>query len=156
MASGFGLNGGPSRCFPFWQEVLACYVVNTDADNDSGKHKCKPVLDDYYECLHHKKEVPRHHSPLFAATTEHPPTQTPSNTGLFVSQAAKISALQAAYRRREAQTPRDQVPSAGEIRSLGLLDRKAEEVDISAASAIPRYSSNAPGGETVAQKVGLE
>ncbi len=48
---------GPSRCFPFWQEVLACYVVNTDADNDSGKHKCRPVLEDYYECLHHKKEV---------------------------------------------------------------------------------------------------
>ncbi|KAK0787875.1 hypothetical protein LTR91_016949 [Friedmanniomyces endolithicus] len=126
MASGFGLNGGPSRCFPFWQEVLACYVVNTDADNDSGKHKCRPVLEDYYECLHHKKE------------------------------AAKISALQAAYRRREAQTPRDQAPSAGEIRSLGLLDRKAEEVDISAASAIPRYSSNAPGGETMAEKVGLK
>ncbi|TKA66748.1 hypothetical protein B0A55_10239 [Friedmanniomyces simplex] len=127
MASGFGLSGGPSRCFPFWQEVLACYVVNTDADSDSGKHKCRPVLDDYYECLHHKKE------------------------------AAKVSALQAAYRRREAQTPRDQAPSAGEIRSLGLLDRKAEEVDISAASTIPRYSDNAPkGASTIAEKVGLK
>ncbi|KAK0299359.1 hypothetical protein LTR54_014343 [Friedmanniomyces endolithicus] len=138
MASGFGLNGGQSLPSPLpttycsnstpsaRSEVLACYVVNTDADNDSGKHKCRPVLEDYYECLHHKKE------------------------------AAKTSALQAAYRRREAQTPRDQAPSAGEIRSLGLLDRKAEEVDISAASVIPRYSSNAPGGETVAQKVGLK
>jgi len=54
---------GPSRCFPFWQEVLACYVVNTDADNDSGKHKCRPVLEDYYECLHHKKEVPTQPTP---------------------------------------------------------------------------------------------
>jgi len=86
MSSGFGLNGGklslahasvqldtgaglctwqwliircagPSRCFPFWQEVLACYVVNTNTDDDSGKRKCAPVLEDYYECLHHKKEV---------------------------------------------------------------------------------------------------
>lgn len=48
---------GPSRCFPFWQEVLACYVVNTNSEDDTGKKKCVPVLEDYYECLHHKKEV---------------------------------------------------------------------------------------------------
>lgn len=48
---------GPSRCFPFWQEVLACYVVNTNSEDDSGKKKCVPVLEDYYECMHHKKEV---------------------------------------------------------------------------------------------------
>ncbi|KAH7032821.1 uncharacterized protein B0I36DRAFT_320102 [Microdochium trichocladiopsis] len=57
MASGFGNDGGPGRCFPFWQEVLACYVVNTSAEDDSGKKKCSPALEDYYECLHHKKEV---------------------------------------------------------------------------------------------------
>jgi hypothetical protein len=50
-------SAGPSRCFPFWQEVLACYVTNTNAEDDSGKAKCVPVLEDYYECLHHKKEV---------------------------------------------------------------------------------------------------
>lgn len=48
---------GVSRCFPFWQEVLACYVVNTTSDDVSGKKKCQPALEDYYECLHHKKEV---------------------------------------------------------------------------------------------------
>lgn len=48
---------GTSRCFPFWQEVLACYVVNTSTEDESGKKKCAPVLEDYYECLHHKKEV---------------------------------------------------------------------------------------------------
>lgn len=48
---------GPSRCFPFWQEVLACYVVNTSAEDDSGKKKCAAPLEDYYECLHHRKEV---------------------------------------------------------------------------------------------------
>ncbi|KAI0445400.1 hypothetical protein F4803DRAFT_507573 [Xylaria telfairii] len=59
MASGYGLHGGPGRCFPFWQEVLACYVVNTSSEDDSGKKKCAPILEDYYECLHHKKEVSR-------------------------------------------------------------------------------------------------
>jgi len=50
---------GPSRCFPFWQDLLACYVVNTTADDISGGKKCLPVMEDYYECLHHKKEVRR-------------------------------------------------------------------------------------------------
>jgi hypothetical protein len=48
---------GPSRCFPFWQELLACYVVNTSEDDVSGAKKCFPAMEDYYECLHHKKEV---------------------------------------------------------------------------------------------------
>lgn len=48
---------GPSRCFPFWQELLACYVVNTTTEDVSGAQKCVPALEDYYECLHHKKEV---------------------------------------------------------------------------------------------------
>merc|ERR1712063_232292 len=81
MASGYGLAGGPSRCFPFWQEVLACYTTNTNAEDDSGKAKCAPVLEDYYECLHHKKE------------------------------AARTLALQAAYRKAEANIKRDDAPS---------------------------------------------
>lgn len=36
---------------------MACYVVNTSVDDNSGKKKCAPALEDYYECLHHKKEV---------------------------------------------------------------------------------------------------
>ena len=48
---------GPSRCFPFWQELLACYVVNTNTDDVTGAKKCVPALEDYYECLHHRKEV---------------------------------------------------------------------------------------------------
>jgi len=52
-----GSRPGPGRCFPFWQEVLACYVVNTSSEDDSGKKKCVPVLEDYHECLHHRKEV---------------------------------------------------------------------------------------------------
>ena len=52
---------GPSRCFPFWQELLACYVVNTDSNDMSGGKKCLPALEDYYECLHHRKEVSARH-----------------------------------------------------------------------------------------------
>jgi len=48
---------GPGRCFPFWQEVLACYVVNSSPEDRSGAQKCGLALEDYYECLHHKKEV---------------------------------------------------------------------------------------------------
>lgn len=47
---------GVSRCFPFWQDLLGCYVVNS-VEGEAGKKKCIGVLDDYYECLHHKKEV---------------------------------------------------------------------------------------------------
>jgi hypothetical protein len=47
---------GPPRCYAFWQELLGCYVVNS-AEGDSGKRKCIPALEDYYECLHHQKEV---------------------------------------------------------------------------------------------------
>jgi hypothetical protein len=69
---------GPGRCFPFWQEMLACYVVNTNSEDGSGKKKCAPMLEDYYECLHHRKEV------LSALSITQPPrlvlTQT-STTG---------------------------------------------------------------------------
>ena len=47
---------GPSRCYAFWQETLGCYMINA-GDGEAGKKKCMPALDDYYECLHHKKEV---------------------------------------------------------------------------------------------------
>lgn len=59
-------------------------------------------------------------------------------------QAAKITALQAAYRRKEAETPRDAAGTrtAGEIRSLGLLDRKDEEVNISPGKVLPKYAHN--------------
>jgi hypothetical protein len=47
---------GQNRCYPFWQEVLGCYVVNS-GEGEAGKKKCVPALEDYYECLHHRKEV---------------------------------------------------------------------------------------------------
>ncbi|TVY80520.1 NADH dehydrogenase [ubiquinone] iron-sulfur protein 5-B [Lachnellula suecica] len=112
MSSGYGLSGGQSRCFPFWQEVLACYVVNTSADDDSGKKKCAPILEDYYECLHHKKEV--------GTDQERPP-----RAGYRPTLHNKVRALQTAYRKSEAAalSTRDAAPPAGAIRNLGLLDK---------------------------------
>src|SRR5699024_2019567 len=49
-------NIGRSRCYPFWQELLGCYVINS-AEGEAGKKKCAGAMEDYYECLHHKKEV---------------------------------------------------------------------------------------------------
>ncbi|KAF2834477.1 hypothetical protein M501DRAFT_1001102 [Patellaria atrata CBS 101060] len=115
MSSGFGLNGGPGRCFPFWQEVLACYVTNTSAEDTSGKSKCAPALEDYYECLHHRKE------------------------------AARISALQAAYRKGAAAQSREDAPAPGQIRTLGLLDATREEKHIKHGKWIPTMK-----GESIA------
>jgi NADH dehydrogenase (ubiquinone) Fe-S protein 5 len=108
------LHTGPSRCFPFWQEVLACYVVNTNAEDDSGKKKCTPVLEDYYECLHHKKEVCLPYAEARLPENEFALTQI---------KATRIRALQTAYRTAEAKHPRDDAPKVGAIRNLGLLDK---------------------------------
>ncbi|KAF3770691.1 hypothetical protein M406DRAFT_248932 [Cryphonectria parasitica EP155] len=105
MSSGYGLNGGPGRCFPFWQEVLACYVVNVNSEDDSGKKKCVPVLEDYYECMHHKKE------------------------------AARAMALQTAYRKAELNQGRENVPTAGQIRNLGLLGKEDDTKKVLASSS---------------------
>ena len=42
--------------------------------------------------------------------------------------------------------PRDNAPNAGQIRSLGLLDAKAEEVDIRKNKTLPSLSDNQPRG----------
>ncbi|KAL8753264.1 MAG: hypothetical protein Q9184_005472 [Pyrenodesmia sp. 2 TL-2023] len=104
---------GPSRCFPFWQELLACYVVNTNTEDVSGAIKCVPVLEDYYECLHHRKEK------------------------------ARVAELQRAYRRSEASHPRENAPKAGTIRNLGLLNKDEDtkaviSVNRSADAAKPK------------------
>ncbi|KAL8932528.1 MAG: hypothetical protein Q9211_006266 [Gyalolechia sp. 1 TL-2023] len=119
MASGYGLNGGPSRCFPFWQELLACYVVNTNADDVTGAKKCVPALEDYYECLHHRKEVI---FPDFLCVQSVSEIRPVLMLVTFV-QKARVEELQRAYRRAEAFHPREDAPKAGTIRSLGLLDK---------------------------------
>jgi len=59
-------------------------------------------------------------------------------------EANKIRTLQNAYRKREAATPRDSAYSAGQIRGLGLLDRKDEEVKIDTKGVLPTLKDNAP------------
>ncbi|KAG6841553.1 hypothetical protein C0991_009588 [Blastosporella zonata] len=53
MASGFGYNGGRSRCFTYWQEFSKCYA---QTDHPVA---CRPQSEDYLECLHGKKELDR-------------------------------------------------------------------------------------------------
>ncbi|KAM0789768.1 hypothetical protein ACM66B_006621 [Microbotryomycetes sp. NB124-2] len=53
MASGFGYEGGRSRCFPFWQDFQKCYA---SADVPT---QCVAQKEDYLECLHHTKEISR-------------------------------------------------------------------------------------------------
>lgn len=90
---------GPSRCFPFWQEVLACYVVNTSSEDDSGKKKCVPVLEDYYECMHHKKEVG-----WDPYTHEHGRRELWANTPTFAGRASDGAASSIPKSRIEPRT----------------------------------------------------
>ncbi|KAL5599011.1 uncharacterized protein BROUX77_006044 [Berkeleyomyces rouxiae] len=94
MSSGYGLNGGVGRCFPFWQEVLACYVVNSSSEDKESKKKCAPALEDYYECLHNKKEI------------------------------ARVMAMKQAYRAAEAADRKAMTPSREQIESLGLIRKE--------------------------------
>lgn len=64
----------------------------------------------------------------------------------------KISALQAEYRKRAAATARDDAPSAGEIRSLGLLEATKEEVHIKSGKLFPGYKDNLPRGDEAKAK----
>jgi NADH dehydrogenase (ubiquinone) Fe-S protein 5 len=107
-------------------------VTNTNAEDDSGKAKCVPVLEDYYECLHHKKEV-RLLVSLYDARWW---------LRLLTRQAARTLALQAAYRKAEANIKRDDAPSAGEIRRLGILDAPLEEKNLKASKWFPHKEIN--------------
>jgi len=53
MASGFGLNGGRSRCFEHWQEFAKCHSTSDIPGQCSGQ------AEDYLECLHGTKEIAR-------------------------------------------------------------------------------------------------
>ncbi|KAH8924496.1 hypothetical protein BT69DRAFT_1241087, partial [Atractiella rhizophila] len=53
MASGTAFHGGPSRCFPVWQDFQKCYLK---AEKPSD---CVGYKEDYYECLFHTKEIER-------------------------------------------------------------------------------------------------
>lgn len=86
-----------------------------------------PALEDYYECMHHKKEVG--HTPKSC--------QRQRRRGLtsLVSQAARVMALQAAYRKAEINQGRENAPTAGQIRNLGLLNKEDDTKKVLGASS---------------------
>lgn len=95
-----------------------------------------PVLEDYYE-----------YGPLPALHILSVPrltTSAPFRCLHHKKEGLKILALQHAYRKREAESTRDNAPNAGEIRSLGLLKKPAEEVNVKKSSVIPSLEDNMP------------
>lgn len=64
-----------------------------------------------------------------------------------IKEAKKISRMQTEFRKREAATPRDDAPSAGQIRSLGLLDRKNVDVDMKGGTVLPTMKDNVQRGK---------
>jgi NADH dehydrogenase (ubiquinone) Fe-S protein 5 len=52
MSSGVGVFTPKGRCNPFWMEFLKCKNTHPDP-----KVQCQDYIEDYLECLHHKKEV---------------------------------------------------------------------------------------------------
>ena len=56
MSSGAGING-KSRCFNHWRDLNACVLSAGDDPN-----KCALYREDYFECLHRRKEKARRHT----------------------------------------------------------------------------------------------
>ena len=55
MASGYGVHGTVGRCYPIFRDMTLCVASTEDPK------QCIDLRDDYFECLHHRKEV-RHPS----------------------------------------------------------------------------------------------
>lgn len=53
MASGFGINGGAGRCYAVWMDFSKCM---SQCEEPS---ECEKMKEDYFECLHHRKEYAR-------------------------------------------------------------------------------------------------
>eukprot|EP00558_Chaetoceros_sp_UNC1202_P003673 CAMPEP_0197235130 /NCGR_PEP_ID=MMETSP1429-20130617/2636_1 /TAXON_ID=49237 /ORGANISM="Chaetoceros sp., Strain UNC1202" /LENGTH=78 /DNA_ID=CAMNT_0042693651 /DNA_START=51 /DNA_END=287 /DNA_ORIENTATION=+ len=53
MSSGYGIRGGIGRCYPFFAEFKECLM--NDETSEKGE-VCMPHREDYFECLHHRKE----------------------------------------------------------------------------------------------------
>mmetsp|Transcript_24174 Transcript_24174/g.30411 ORF Transcript_24174/g.30411 Transcript_24174/m.30411 type:complete len:83 (+) Transcript_24174:131-379(+) len=52
MSSGFGIKGGVGRCYPFFAEYKECL----QKERSLAGTLCNVLREDYFECLHHKKE----------------------------------------------------------------------------------------------------
>lgn len=63
------------------------------------------------------------------------PRQRTSRLTSLVSQAARVMALQAAYRKAELNQGRENAPTAGQIRNLGLLNKEEDTKKVLGASS---------------------
>jgi len=55
MASGFGANGGPGRCFSPFQNFQSC-VSGLHKKGEQLPKECSAFMEDYIECLHFTKQ----------------------------------------------------------------------------------------------------
>lgn len=101
---------------------MACYVINQNDAEARNRQVCAPRLEDYYECLHHRKEVGASPNPSMAKLT-HP------------QQHARAQAIQDALSKAEIGTARDNAPKAGQIRSLGLIGKEETTKEVLNASS---------------------
>jgi len=103
---------------------MACYVVNQNDPAARQEGVCLARIEDYYECLHHKKEV------------GNSACSTPGQNNLLNEfiQFARAKAMQEALRKAEAAHPRENVPKIGQIRSLGLIGKEEETKSILGAT----------------------
>ncbi|KAL3679311.1 hypothetical protein R1sor_022267 [Riccia sorocarpa] len=53
MASGFGIHGGKGRCYDTWMDFSECMSRCAEPGD------CAALREDYFECLHHRKEYSR-------------------------------------------------------------------------------------------------
>mmetsp|Transcript_8515 Transcript_8515/g.9706 ORF Transcript_8515/g.9706 Transcript_8515/m.9706 type:complete len:84 (+) Transcript_8515:264-515(+) len=65
MASGFGNRGGPGRCHAFYVDFSQC-MIHTE-----NPRECNLLREDYFECLHHKKEFTRRNEVSRHLKTQH-------------------------------------------------------------------------------------
>jgi len=60
MSSGHGISGGVGRCYPFFAQFKECLKTEELITQEDGtkkwKNNCWQVREDYFECLHAKKE----------------------------------------------------------------------------------------------------
>ncbi|KAG8917567.1 hypothetical protein FRC02_003033, partial [Tulasnella sp. 418] len=94
--SGYGYSGGRARCFAFWQEFSKCYA---SADTPS---QCTSQVEDYIECLHHRKEIAR----AFEIKEQHMKNVAHQN-----KESRKVA----------------QVLSEGVITNVGLISKREDE-----------------------------
>lgn len=57
-------------------------------------------------------------------------------------QKARAAEIQAAWRKSLAERPREDAPTAGQVRSLGLLPGPPEEKNLKPAKFIPRIKGD--------------